>query len=295
MVDNNVLVGGSVVMMLIVGGGITAFVLFGEDETYPVDRIFCRNVSCGSHLVNDESQRNTIVELKNATHVCCVEKQDENESSDDEDDDEDDEDDKSAFGFTISLVLLIAMVALVGFALRTLWKQPRKGGEGVIRSGERDGKAANGGERRLAATPSDASQSNTNTYKTTESGGGARSSAAPLPAPPPSASPQRLPQSSTGGTTGASKPEFSAFRPISSAMSLISYYGDRTLEETVPGLKKQVDEAKEDAFDFARGEINYMTETGMGLVLKISVVIGILIIMILIGVTVFQGQSYFSS
>ena len=251
--------------MLIVSG-ITAFFLFGDETDNGqnnTNQVLCRDVSCGSHLVNDESQKNTIVELKNATHVCCVDKQDENESSDDEDDEEDEEE-KSAFGFTISLVLLIAMVALVGFAMRALMKPPRKGEEGG-RSGEGGGKPANGGERRLlAATPSAS-------YKTTESGGGARSSAAP--------------QSST---TGASKPEFSAFRPISSALSVLTSAATSLIE-------KQVDEAKEDAFNFAHMEINHRTEKGMGLLLKISVVIGILIIMSLIGVTVFQGQAFFSS
>lgn len=278
MVENSVLVGGSVVMMLIVGG-ITAFVLFGEDETdngqNNTNQVLCRDVNCGSHLVNDFSQRNTIVELKDATHVCCVEKQDENESSDEEDDEKNKEE-KSAFGFTISLVLLIAMVALVGFALRALVRKP-----------------ANGGERKLAATPSAASQPN-NTYKTTESGGGgAISSAAPL---------EETTRGSNGVESSSGDGIMSKLKSgVGTALSYVPFgaattaFADRKGNEVTETLAGKIDEAKDDAFAFAHTELNFMTEKGMGLVLKISVVIGILIIMILIGVTVFEGKSYFSS
>lgn len=259
MVYNSVLVGGSVVMMLIVGG-ITSFVLFGEDETddgnqNSTNQVLCRDVNCGSHLVIDDSQRNTIVNLESATHVCCVEKQDENESSDDEDDDED----KSAFGFTISLVLLIAMVALVGFALRNLWKPP-------VQGGKVGGTTAN----RVARS----GLSSVSNPQNTEASGVERPSAV---------EPEE-------NTVDKSKLGFFGRQKKEILGSVLTNVNSLANNESVK-LHKKVD----DLAELGLGKIDDITDKGMGLVLKIAVVIGILIIMILIGVTVFQGQSYFSS
>ena len=296
-------------IMLLVG--IASFVLFGEDETDDgtqnnTNQVLCRDVNCGSHLVNDDSQRNTITKIENATHVCCVEKQDENESSDD-DDDEDDEDDEdnSALGFTISLVLLITMVAFVGFGLHRLMKSPRKVEEvSTGESGEGGLKPATGSEILSTvpqpSTENPAATGNSDNLAPSDLGGpkyipGFRILPDATEASGVAASVARLASSIQSGFASTWAVAASNIPTPSKLTELVEKIAEDKTNTIAKTVEETVKETAGNGLKFAHEEIGEITAKGMGLVLKISLVIGILIIMILIGVTVFQGQAYFSS